>query len=193
MMQRLLTIITVLVTACGHPSVPGVRTQETSDSSMVATDNTDSKDPVASTPTVEDDTAYNNSILAYKDSIDNIETLREVPKRTSYLSADDSETVFEIAKTDTLKMTTVLSTDTSVSIYVYYMRHGQPVFYTGNTVYDTRLSNRVNGLSINNELIFRNDTIVRWMSHRERKYANTTEIYRDVKYMYDKIRYSVKQ
>lgn len=168
-MLRLITIVGILAIGCGNPSTSGGLKQETANRDTLLSDTFKKKEVIANSISSEVDTAYNNTIISYKDSIDNQSRTLEKVDKSLEGSSEGGEAILYLSGNDTLKMNITFYGETGKSVYVLYIRNRYPVFYIGTTTFYSEPINISKNVKTDSttvdKIILRNNTIVSWLQN----------------------------
>lgn len=191
-MLRLIAIIAVLAIGCGNPSARKGIKQEIANRDTSLPDTFNTKEVITNNISSEVDTAYNNIILSYKDSIDNQSRTLKIVNKSLEGSSEGGEAIFYLSGKDTLKMNISFYGETGKSVYVLYLRNRYPVFYIGTTTFYSEPINISKDVKIDStivdKIILRNNAIVSWFQNGTEVKDNFEGKEQEVRDLYSEIR-----
>ncbi|RBL91433.1 hypothetical protein DF182_02095 [Chitinophaga flava] len=181
---------------CGNPSASNGLKQETANRDTLLSDTFKKKEVIANNISSEVDTAYSNTILSYKDSIDNQrKTLRKVNKSLEG-SSEGGEAILYLSGKDTLQMNITFYGETGKSVYVLYLRNGHPVFYIGTTTFYSEPINISKDVKTDSttvdKIILRNNAIVSWLQNGGKVKDKYEEKDQEIRDLYSEIQTLIK-
>ena len=195
-MLRLITIIAVLVMGCGNPYA-STGLKEVINRDTLFPDTIKKKEIIISNLAAEVDTAYNNTILFYKDSIDNQNRKLKKVNKSLDVSSEGGEAILYLSGKDTLKMNITFYGETGKSVYVLYLRNGGPVFYIDTTTFYSEPINISKDVKTDSttvdKIILRNNTIVSWFQNGRKVKDKYEEKGQEVRNFYNEIQTIIKQ